>query len=147
MKLKPNRLILGIIFLSMLYLLCYNYASEGYYQDNSVINLLTGYSENQILLYGHVTDIYKDGFEIYNVRDKTAYHVKTNLKISLDTGIYILGTLNSNNEVIIIKMMKFKSEDVLDVFFRSLFASIIFLTVFLRYWKFNPKKILIIRRK
>lgn len=143
---KIERLILGLIFILILLLLCHNYASEGYYHDNSVIDLLN-YSENQILIYGHITEINKDGFEVYNIKNKNTYQLKTNLKLNVGTGIYILGTLNSNNEVTIIKIMTFKHEGVIDVIFRSLLGFIIFLIVFLKYWKFELKKVLFIRRK
>ncbi len=144
---KFKRSILVIIFLLLLFLLCYNYAFEGYYQDNSVIDLLNGYSENQLLIYGHITEINKDGFEVYNIKNKDTYHVKTNLKLNVGTGIYILGTLDSNNEVTIIKIMTFKHEGVINVIFRSLLGFIIFLIVFLKFWKFELKKMLFVRRK
>lgn len=144
---KFKRSILVIIFLLLLFLLCYNYAFEGYYQDNSVIDLLNGYSENQLLIYGHITEINKDGFEVYNIKNKDTYRVKTNLKLNVGTGIYILGTLDSNNEVTIIKIMTFKHEGVINVIFRSLLGFIIFLIVFLKFWKFELKKMLFVRRK
>ena len=144
---KFKRSILVIIFLLLLFLLCYNYAFEGYYQDNSVIDLLNGYSESQILIYGHITEINKDGFEVYNIKNKDTYHVKTNLKLNVGTGIYILGTLDSNNEVTIIKIMTFKHEGVINVIFRSFLGFIIFLIVFLKFWKFELKKMLFVRRK
>lgn len=143
---KIERLILGLIFILMLFLLCHNYAFKGYYQDNSVIDLLN-YSESQIMIYGHVTETYNDGFEVYNIRNKEVYHVKTNLKLNMGTGIYILGTLDSNKEVTIIKIMTFKHEGVINVIFRSLLGFIIFLIVFLKFWKFELKKMLFIRRK
>lgn len=144
---KIERLILGSIFILLLLLLCYNYAFKDYYQDNSVIDILNGYSENQILIYGHITEINKDGFEVYNIKNKDTYHVKTNLKLNVGTGIYILGTLDSNNEVNIIKIMTFKHEGVINVIFRSLLGFIIFLIVFLKFWKFELKKMLFVRRK
>lgn len=144
---KFKRSILVIIFLSLLFLLCYNYAFEGYYQDNSIIDLLNDYTENQILIYGHITETNKDGFEVYNIKNKDTYHVKTNLKLNVGTGIYILGTLDSNNEVTIIKIMTFKHEGVINVIFRSFLGFIIFLIVFLKFWKFELKKMLFVRRK
>jgi hypothetical protein len=143
---KFKRSILVIIFLLLLFLLCYNYAFEGYYQDNSVIDLFNG-SESQIMIHGHITETYNDGFEVYNIRNKEVYHVKTNLKLNVGTGIYILGTLDSNNEVTIIKIMTFKHEGVINVIFRSLLGFVIFLIVFLKFWKFELKKMLFIRRK
>lgn len=143
---KIERLLLGSIFILLLLLLCYNYAFEGYYNDNSVIDLLN-YSENQIMIYGHVTETYNDGFEVYNIRNKEVYHVKTNLKLNVGTGIYILGTLDSNNKVTTIKIMTFKHEGVINVIFRSLIGFIIFLIVFLKFWKFKLKKMLFVRRK
>ena len=144
---KFKRLILGTIFILILFLLCYNYSVEGYYNDISVIDLLNGNSGNEVLVYGPVTSVYNDGFEVYNVRSSSSYKVKTNLKLNLGTDIYILGTLNSNNEIIITKIMTFSMKGVSNVFFSSFFGLIIFLLVFLKYWKFNPKEILFIRRK
>jgi hypothetical protein len=144
---KIGRLILGSIFILLLLVLCYNYAFEGYYQDNSVIDLLNGYSQNQILIYGPITEINKDGFEVYNIKNKNNYHVKKDLKLNVGTGIYILGTLESNNEVTIIKIITFKQEDVINVIFRSLLGLAIFLLVFLKFWKFEFKKMLFVRRK
>ena len=96
---KINRIILGSIFILSLLLLCNNYALEGYYQDNSVIDLLHNYSPNQIFISGPITDIINDGFEVYNVRNKNSYRVKTNLKVSRSNDLTILGNLNSNNEI------------------------------------------------
>lgn len=144
---KFKRLILGLIFILLLLVLCYNYSIEGYYQDISVVDLLNGNSGNQVIIYGPVTQIYIDGFEVYSIRNKNAYHIKTNLKLNLGADAYILGTLNSNNELIIIKMMIITRTGVMDVFLRSLLGLIIFLVVFLKYWKFSTDKILFIRRK
>ncbi|WP_414468867.1 hypothetical protein [Methanobacterium sp. ACI-7] len=144
---KIEKLILGSIFILLLLLLCYNYAFEGYYQDNSVIDILNGYSDNQILIHGPITEINKDGFEVYNINNKNSYTVKTNLKLNIGTGIYVLGTLTSNNEVNVIKIMTFKQENVINVMFRSLLGLIIFLIVFLKFWKFELKKMLFVRLK
>ena len=144
---KFKRSILVTIFLFLLLLLCFSYAYGGYYKDISVIDLLNGYSGNEVLVYGPVTSVYNDGFEVYSVRSSSAYKVKTNLKINLGTDVYVLGTLNSNNEIIITKIMTFSMKGVFNVFFTSFFGLIIFLIVFLKYWKFNPKEILFIRRK
>ncbi len=140
-----KRLILGSIFILVLFLLCYNYTLGGYYQDSSVINLLEGYPANQILVYGPIIETYKDGFGIYNIKNRKVYHVKTNLKLNLGTDIYILGTLNSNNEFLITKIITFKMDDVFDVFLRSLLGLIIFLVVFVKFWRFSPGKLLFIR--
>ena len=84
----------------------------------------------------------------YIVYDSSSsYKVKTNLKINLGTDIYILGTLNSNNEIIITKIMTFSMKGVSNIFLSSFFGLIILLFVFLKYWKFNLKEILFIRRK
>ena len=99
------------------------------------------------MVYGPVTSVYNGGFELYNVRNSKPYNVKTNLKINLDSDVYILGTLNSNNEIIITKIMTFSMKGVSNVYLSSFFGLIIFLLVFLKYWKFNPKEILFIRRK
>ncbi len=79
--------------------------------------------------------------------NSSSYKVKTNLKVNLGTDIYILGTLNSNNEIIITKIMTFSMKGVSNIFLSSFFGLIIFLFVFLKYWKFNFKEILFIRRK
>ena len=144
---KFTRSILVTIFLFLLLLLCFSYAYGGYYKDTSVIDLLNGYSGNEVLVYGPVTSVYNDGFEVYSVRSSSAYKVKTNSKINLGTDVYVLGTLNSNNEIIITKIMTFSMKGVFNVFFTSFFGLIIFLIVFLKYWKFNPREILFIRRK
>ena len=144
---KFKRSILVTIFLFLLLLLCFSYAYGGYYKDISVIDLINGYSGNEVLVYGPVTSVYNDGFEVYNVRSSSSYKVKTNLKLNLGTDIYILGTLNSNNEIIITKIMTFSMKGVSNVYFTSFLGLIIFLLVFLKYWKFNPKEILFIRRK
>ena len=144
---KFKRSILVTIFLFLLLLLCFSYAYGGYYKDISVIDLLNGYSGNEVLVYGPVTSVYNDGFVVYNVRSSSPYKVKTNLKLNLGTDIYVLGTLNSNNEIIITKIMTFSMEGVSRVFLISFFGLIIFLLVFLKYWKFNPKELLFIRRK
>jgi hypothetical protein len=144
---KFNRSILVTIFLFLLLLLCFSYAYGGYYKEISVIDVLNGYSGNEVLVYGPVTSVYNDGFEVYSVRSSSPYKVKTNLKINLGTDVYILGTLNSNNEIIITKIMSYNMEGVFNVFFTSFFGLMIFLIVFLKYWKFNPKEILFIRRK
>ena len=144
---KSERLILGTIFLFLLLVVCYSYSYEGYYKDISVIDLLNGYSGNEVLIYGPVTSVYNDGFEVYNVRNNNPYKVKTNLKLNLGTDVYILGTLNPNNDIKITKIMPFSMEGVFDILFISFFGFIIFLLVFLKYWKFNPKKMLFIRRK
>jgi hypothetical protein len=144
---KFKRSILVTIFLFLLLLLCFSYAYGGYYKEISVIDVLNGYSGNEVLVYGPVTSVYNDGFEVYSVRSSSPYKVKTNLKINLGTDVYILGTLNSNNEIIITKIMSYNMEGVFNVFFTSFFGLMIFLIVFLKYWKFNPKEILFIRRK
>ncbi len=146
-KMKFERSILGIIFLFLLLLLCFSYAYGGYYKDISVDDLLNGYSGNEVLVYGPVTSVYNDGLVVYDVRSSSPYKVKTNLKFNLGTDIYVLGTLNSNNEISIIKIMTFSMEGVSRVFLISFFGLIIFLLVFLKYWKFNPKELLFIRRK
>ncbi len=144
---KFKRSILVTIFLFLLLLLCFSYAYGGYYKDISVIDLLNGYSGNEVLVYGPVTSLYNDGFGVYDVRNSSPYKVKTNLKLNLGTDIYVLGTLNSNNEIIITKIMTFNMKGVFNVFISSFFGLIIFLLVFLKYWKFDPKEILFIRRK
>ncbi|MFY9639040.1 MAG: hypothetical protein WAK14_09605 [Methanobacterium sp.] len=144
---KFTRSILVTIFLFLLLLLCFSYAYGGYYKDTSVIDLLNGYSGNEVLVYGPVTSVYNDGFEVYSVRSSSAYKVKTNSKINLGTDVYVLGTLNSNNEIIITKIMTYSMNGVFNVFFTSFFGLIIFLLVFLKYWKFNFREILFIRRK
>jgi hypothetical protein len=144
---KFKRSILGTIFLFLLLLLCFSYAYGGYYKDISVIDVLNGYSGNEVMVYGPVTSVYSDGFEVYSVRNSSAYKVKTNLKVNLGTDIYILGTLNSNNEIIITKIIPFSMNGVSNIFLSSFFGLIIFLFVFLKYWKFNFKEILFIRRK
>ncbi|MFZ0441127.1 MAG: hypothetical protein WAL81_00650 [Methanobacterium sp.] len=144
---KFTRSILVTIFLFLLLLLCFSYGYGGYYKDTSVIDLLNGYSGNDVLVYGPVTSVYNDGFEVYSVRSSSAYKVKTNSKINLGTDVYVLGTINSNNEIIITKIMTFSMKGVFNVFFTSFFGLIIFLIVFLKYWKFNPREILFIRRK
>ena len=144
---KSKRSILVTIFLFLLLLLCFSYAYGGYYKEISVNDLLNGYPGNEVLVYGPVTSVYNDGFEVYSVRSSSPYKVKTNLKINLGTDVYILGTLNSNNEIIITKIMLYNMEGVFNVFFTSFFGLMIFLIVFLKYWKFNPKEILFIRRK
>ena len=144
---KFKRLILGTIFILILFLLCYNYSVEGYYNDISVIDLLNGNSGNEVLVYGPVTSVYNDGFGVYSVQNSSPYKVKTNLKLNLGTDIYILGTLNSNNEIIITKIMTFSMKGVHYTFLISFFGIIIFLLVFLKYWKFNLKEMLFIRRE
>ena len=144
---KFKRSILVTILLSLLLLLCFSYAYGGYYKDISVIDLLNGNSGNEVMVYGPVTSIYNGGFEVYSVRNSGSYNVKTNLKVNLDSDVYILGTLNSNNEIIITKIMTFSMKGVLNVYLSSFLGLIIFLLVFLKYWKFNPKEILFIRRK
>ncbi|HEX7468281.1 MAG TPA: hypothetical protein VF324_06825 [Methanobacterium sp.] len=144
---KFKRSILVTIFLFLLILLCFSYAYGGYYKDISVIDLLNGNSGNEVMVYGPVTSVYNGGFEVYNVRNSKSYNVKTNLKVNLDSDVYILGTLNSNNEIIITKIMTFSMKGVSNVFLSSFFGLIIFLLVFLKYWKFNPREILFIRRK
>jgi hypothetical protein len=144
---KFKRSILVTILLFLLLLLCFSYAYGGYYKDISVIDLVNGNSGNEVMVYGPVTSVYNGGFELYNVRNSKSYNVKTNLKINLDSDVYILGTLNSNNEIIITKIMTFSMKGVSNVFLSSFFGLIIFLLVFLKYWKFNPKEILFIRRK
>ncbi len=144
---KFKRSILVSIFLLLLFLLCYSYSYGGYYNDISVIDLLNGYSGNEVLVYGPVTSVYNDGFEVYSVRSSSPYKVKTNLKLNMGTDVYILGTLNSNNEIIMTKIMTFSMKGVSYVFFSSFFGLIIFLFVFLKYWKFNLKELLFIRRK
>ena len=144
---KFKRSILVTIFLFLLLLLCFSYAYGGYYKDISVIDLLNGNSGNEVMVYGPVTSVYNDGIEVYSVRNSKAYNVKTNLKLNLDSDVYILGTLNSNNEIIITKIMTFSMKGVFNVFISSFFGLIIFLLVFLKYWKFDPKEILFIRRK
>lgn len=142
---KSERLILGIIFIFVLFLLLYNYDSHGYYQNNSVIDLLN--SENQIFISGPVTDILNDSFEVYNLNNKKAYLVKSELKLNIGTGISILGKLVSNNEISIIDFKIFKMEDITSIILRSLLGLFIFLVIFLKYWKFSIKKMLFIRRK
>jgi hypothetical protein len=144
---KFKRSILVTIFLFLLLLLCFSYAYGGYYKDISVIDLLNGNSGNDVMVYGPVTRAYNGGFEVYSVRNSKSYNVKTNLKVNLDSDVYILGTLNSNNEIIITKIMTFSMKGVFNVYLSSFLGLIIFLLVFLKYWKFNPKEILFIRRK
>ena len=144
---KFKRSILVTIFLFLLLLLCFSYAYGGYYKDISVIDLLNGNSGNEVMVYGPVTSVYNGGFEVYSVRNSKSYNVKTNLKVNLDSDVYILGTLNSNNEIIITKIMTFSMMGVFNVYLSSFLGLIIFLLVFLKYWKFNPKEILFIRRK
>jgi hypothetical protein len=144
---KFKRPILVTIFLFLLLLLCFSYAHGGYYKDISVIDVLNGYSGDEVLVYGPVTSVYNDGFEVYSVRSSSPYKVKTNIKINLGTDVYVLGTLNSNNEIILTKIMTYSMEGVFNVFFTSFFGLIIFLIVFLKYWKFNTREILFIRRK
>lgn len=144
---KLNRIILGLIFVFTLFLLCYTYADEGNYQNNDVVDILNGNSPKNVFIAGPITDIFDNGFEVYNIKDKTAYRVKTDLKIGWGNAVYILGILNQNNEVIITKIMTFKQEDVIMVILRSLGGLIIFSLVFTKFWKFNPQKIRFIRRK
>lgn len=144
---KFKRPILGVIFLLILFLLCYNYSAEGYYHDIKVIDLLNGYSPNEVLVYGPVVSVSKDGFVVYSVRDSTPYKIKTNLKLNSSADVYVLGTLNSNNEIIMTKIMTFSMKEVSLVFLSSFFGLIIFLIVFLKYWRFNFKELLFIRRK
>jgi hypothetical protein len=144
---KFKRSILVTTFLFLLLLLCFSYAYGGYYKDISVIDLLNGNSGNDVMVYGPVTSVYNGGFQVYSVRNSISYNVKTNLKVNLDSDVYILGTLNSNNEIIITKIMTFSMKGVFNVYLSSFLGLIIFLLVFLKYWKFNPKEILFIRRK
>ncbi len=65
---KFKRSILGTIFLFLLLLLCFSYAYGGYYKDISVIDVLNGYSGNEVMVYGPVTSVYNDGFEVYSIR-------------------------------------------------------------------------------
>ena len=144
---KFKRPILGIILLVLLFLLCYNYSVEGYYHDISVIDLLNGYSANEVLVYGPVTSVSNNGFVVYSVRDSSPYKIETNLKLNIGTDVYVLGTLKSNNEIILTKIMTFSMKGVFYTFLVSFFGLIIFLFVFLKYWKFNFKELLFIRRK
>ncbi|MGZ7067926.1 MAG: hypothetical protein ACXVHS_11095 [Methanobacterium sp.] len=138
-------LILGIIIL--LSLLCFNYASNHiYYTDSSVVDLLYG-SKELNFTSGPVTDIYNDGFEIYGTNLGNYFQVKTKLKVEPENYVYILGSLIPDNEIIPQKIMIDKEDDSINVIYRSIFGLIIFLFIFLRYWRFNFKKILFIKLK
>ena len=144
---KSERLILGLIFILLLFLLCSNYAYEGYYQDNSVIDLLHSYSESQVLIHGPVIDTYNDGVKVYNINNHEVINVKTKLKLNLGTDLYVLGILDPKNELIADKIMIFKMSSVFNIILRSLFGFILFLIFFGKYWKFNFKKMEFFRSK
>ncbi|MGZ7068278.1 MAG: hypothetical protein ACXVHT_08260, partial [Methanobacterium sp.] len=132
----------------LLSLLCFNYASNHvYYADSSVVDLL--YDSKELnFTSGPVTDIYNDGFEIYGINLGNYFQVKTKLKVEPENYAYILGTLIPvTNEIIPQKIMIDKEDDSMNVIYRSIFGLIIFLFIFMRYWKFNFKKILFIKRK
>ena len=142
-----NRLIIGSIFLLLLFLLSYNYVSNGYYSNNSVVDILHD-SKDQIFISGSIIQIYDDGFDIYDGNDGVIYHVNTNSTANLNLYVFtfVLGTFNSQNELNAIKIMSLTSSTSL-VIFRSLFGLIIFLLIFLTYWKFDFRNIVFVRRK
>ncbi|HML06466.1 MAG TPA: hypothetical protein VK426_11880 [Methanobacterium sp.] len=146
---KFKRLILGSFLIAVLILLFYNYAlNEVYYTNSNLNELFYNYQDNQIFVSGIVTDTYPDGFEVsvYKEGNNSVYHVKTPFKSDLGSTIYVLGTLNFPNIIISTKFISVKESDFNFVIIRSVLGMILFLVIFLRYWKFDPR-MMIIRRK
>lgn len=138
-------LIMGCIF--VLFLSLFTYASNHNYSVDYTVDLLNSNSENQIFISGPITKIFNDGFEIYDTEGENFIPIKTNLKANLEDYAYILGPLNSNNGIIPKKIMITKKDEFIYVISRSIFGLIIFLLIFMKYWKFDVKRVLFIKRE
>lgn len=139
--------LLIMVFIFVLFLSFFNYASNHIYSVDYTVDLLNSNSKNQIFISGPITEIFNDGFEIYDTEGEYFIQIKTKLNVNLGDYAYILGPLNSNNEIIPKKIMTTKKDEFIYVISRSLFGLIIFLLIFMRYWKFDIKRILFIKRK
>jgi hypothetical protein len=137
-------LIMGCLL--VVFLLCLN-ASNHIHSIDYTVDLLNSNEGNQIFISGPVIEIFNDGFEIYETEGESFIQIETKTKANLGDYAYILGSLNSNNEFIPNKIMITKEDEIIYVILRSLFGLIIFLLIFMRYWKFNVKRVLFIKRK
>ena len=150
-------LIIG--FILILFLVFNNYNNmQSIYLDYSVVDLAYNNSPNQIFIDGPVIKIFNDGFLMHDEQYGNFFLVKTNSDVKLGDFVYLLGTLNSHNktlnsyngiynEIIPNKILITKGYEINYVFLWSLLGFIIFLLIFLRYWKFNFKRLLFVRRK
>lgn len=135
-----NRVIIASILILLLFLVCSNYASNEEY--HSTVNELVFYSPDNQLVSGIITEVYPDGFQV-SVDDKKGnyinYRVITSFKVELSDGAYVLGTLNSPNVITGEKIVTVKRSEFKFVIIRSIVGFILFLIIFLTYWKFNFK--------
>lgn len=151
---KFKRLILGIIFTLLIFLLCYNYAFNYHNalqnedrtdltKDNTVITL-----ENYVFMLATVTDEYDDGIivEVYNNDSVNYYKIKTPSKKDVGYPVVIFGTISSNNEIVANKILIRSTSEMIFIIFRSFIGLILFLLIFLKYWKFDFRKIEFKRR-
>jgi hypothetical protein len=152
--LKPlrNRLIISITLLLILFGL-FNYYSDNYEINNKYLtskSILSNYPEGKaVYISGDFAGLNDEGFYIKDnfYGQKVIYKINSSLK-PLDGDILsITGTLGPSfsinpHAIVINKQWK---ENFLLV--RSAIIGIILLFVFSRYWKFDFKKMLFIRRK
>ena len=146
---KFERVIVGSFLVVFLFVVCSNYAyNEEYYTNSTVQELFFNYP-NQIFISGIVTELYHDGFEVSvnNNGNFYNYKVKTQSKVDLGDTAQIVGTLNSHGVITAVKLFSVKNSDFNFVIIRSILGIVLFLIIFGRYWKFNLKKMLFIRRK
>lgn len=147
---KFKRFILGLFLIIILFLLCSNYSfNENYYINSTTNELLYNYPENQIFIFGTVTSVYNDGFEILVNKNGNYYNykIKTLSDVNLGDTVYLTGTLSSSNVIISSKLINVKNSDFHFVILRSIFGMILFLIIFGKYWKFDLKRMIVIRRK
>lgn len=144
-KLSKKRVLCLIILLMILCsLFVYhveNYSQHEEYAENNKPNNLTAFS-------GEVTSINDDYFVLKYYYQKKNQHinVKSTTKVSLGDAVQVQGYIISPNTIQADRIVVSNSWDNSFIYYRSIFGLLVLLIIFFRYWRFNLKKFIFVRR-
>lgn len=151
MKFITSRTVIFLILLTALVLLSVYYSENyiTYEEPPSAKTFLLNYPEGQMVsLEGWVSDTSKNGFELYIFHhgQDSFFKVNSSANVSVGDNVAVFGTLD-NNTITTGKVLLKESWMYEFLWGRSIFALLILILVFIRYWKFDSENWEIIRRK
>ena len=151
-KITGNRaLMLLLLFLILLGLCIYYYDNyQSYQQLPNTDSILNNYPEGKnISVSGTVTQTFSNGFYLKDSGDSQTviYTVYSNAQISPGDKIQVLGILGSDYQITAKQIKVTEKWSYYFLLLRSFLAFLFLAFIFNRYWKFDFKEKVFIRRR
>lgn len=142
-RLAGSRILILVILVLILAGLCVYY-NDLYFEKVNVPSSIVNHSGDAVTVSGEVISIEPDGFVIKYISN---YRIESPLKVSMGDEVQVIGILDTGNTIINTRIFVLPKWDYIFVFVRSIFGLLLVMVLFFRYWTFNFKEKVFLRRK